>query len=273
MKIGNKFLSFLLLSFSLTSFAQNDVQQDSTGLPGDDFSLDGALENFRRSASPEEFEKLLNSENNHVNNLDLNDDGEIDYIRVIDKAEGDTHALVLQAVVSESENQDIAVIELEKQGSESAVLQIVGDEDIYGEETILEPREEAPTQSATEVVVNVWSWPAVRHIYSPAYAVWVSPWSWGLRPVWWRPWRPVRWHTFYGYHAPYRRHYVVAHHHRVVRARRIYSPVRTTSVVVRTRHQPAVVRYRAAHPVVRTTTVERGNGRVKTTRTTTRRRR
>ena len=266
----NHIVSILLTSLSLSLWAQ--TPQDSTGLPGDNFSLDGALEVFKQVESPEEFEKMLNAEGAHVNNLDLNEDGETDYVRVIDKAEGDTHALVLQAVVSETENQDIAVIELEKTGSEDAVIQIVGDEDIYGQEIIMEPDAgQRDDKSNAEVVVNVWSWPSVRYIYSPTYVVWVSPWTWRVRPAWWHPWRPVRWHVFYGYRAPYRRHYVVVHHHRVIRARPIYAPVRTTSVTVRTRHQPAVMRYRSAHPVVRTTTVERRNGRVKTTRTTTRR--
>jgi hypothetical protein len=46
---------------------------------------------------------------------------------------------VLQAVVSENEKQDIAVIEIEKTGDTTAVLQIIGDEDIYGEQVIVEP--------------------------------------------------------------------------------------------------------------------------------------
>lgn len=57
---------------------------------------------------------MINSEDNHVNNLDLNADGDIDYIKVIDKSDGDVHAFVLQVIVSETENQDIAVIEMEK---------------------------------------------------------------------------------------------------------------------------------------------------------------
>ncbi|HMW27727.1 MAG TPA: hypothetical protein PKC51_13835, partial [Ferruginibacter sp.] len=120
--------------FAGTAVAQEEA--DSTGLPGDNFSLQGALEMFKKAGSPEEFEKLINTQSNNINNLDLNGDGDIDYVRVIDKSEKDAHAFVLQVAVSENENQDIAVIELEKNGSESAVLQIVGDEEIYGEQVI-----------------------------------------------------------------------------------------------------------------------------------------
>ena len=53
-------------------------------MPGDNFSLEGALELFKQAESPEHFEELLNKEDHQVNNLDLNEDGDIDYIRVID---------------------------------------------------------------------------------------------------------------------------------------------------------------------------------------------
>jgi hypothetical protein len=66
------FLSLCLSLFTTLSLnAQNEPGIDSTGLPGDNFSLQGALQLFQQSGSPEEFEKLLNTESNNVNNLDL----------------------------------------------------------------------------------------------------------------------------------------------------------------------------------------------------------
>ena len=106
----------LILFFSIPKLKAQDAEEDSTGLPGDNFSLQGALEMFKKASSPEEFEKLINTKDNNVNNLDLNEDGDIDYIRVVGKMEKDVHAFVLQVPVSETENQDIAVIELEKTG-------------------------------------------------------------------------------------------------------------------------------------------------------------
>jgi hypothetical protein len=277
----------LLLIFSVfathNSFAQNQPGVDSTGLPGDNFSLQGALEMFQKASSPEEFEKMINSENNHVNNLDLNGDGDIDYIRVIDNADKDAHALVLQAIISESESQDIAVIELEKTGAESAMLQIVGDEDIYGEEVIVEPGEgddafltdfsdntiaHGPSlgyaSKAPAIIVNVWLWPSVRFIYGPRYVVWRSPWRWHAYPTWWRPWRPVRWHVFHPFVRPYHTRFAVVRTHRVVVAHRVYKPIRVTSVSVRSRHAASVNNFR----VTRSRTVvtgPRGNKAVKTT--------
>src|SRR5258705_10974937 len=112
------------LVITITIQAQNRPGVDSTGLPGDNFSLQGALAMFQKASSPEDFEKLLNAEDNHVNNLDLNGDGEIDYIRVIDNSERDAHAFMLQAVMYENESQDIDVIEMEKTDDTLGAVQI-----------------------------------------------------------------------------------------------------------------------------------------------------
>lgn len=253
----------LMVSGWMTSFAQGIEPE----VPGDHFSLEGALELFKKSASPEEFEKMLNSPDSKVNNLDLNGDGYIDYIRVFDRYEGNIHAFIIQAVVSDSENQDVAVIELEKLANGKAVLQIIGDEDIYGVETIIEPTREVRTYAgsmAAPTVVNVWAWPSVQYVYSPYYSGWYSPWGWHVRPVWWRSWRPVVYVHYYDYWRPYRPHYAVCHTHRVVYAHRIYRPYRTTSVIVHNRHHAQVTRYRSAYHDGRTRNDEARNSRSST---------
>lgn len=270
-------LLFILMLFSaVTAYA--NPQQDSTGLPGDHFSLQGALDMFKQASSPEEFEKLINSPGKHVNNLDLNGDGEVDYIRVIDKSANGMHAFVLQVAVSETENQDIAVIELEKTGDTTAVLQIIGDEEIYGEKVIAEASEEGDEEiddnnsrangpfsdyyGSYRMVVNVFYWPAVRYVYRPAYVPWVSPWRWRHYPGWWKPWRPLAWHVFHPRRLHYHRHYAIVRTHRVVGAHRVYFPHRASSVTVRTRTTVARNNYRVTRTKV---TGPRGNTRVKTT--------
>ena len=278
MKI-NHYLSGLItcLLLTITTQAQNRSGVDSTGLPGDNFSLQGALAMFQKAGSPEDFEKLLNAEDNHVNNLDLNDDGDIDYIRVINNSEKNAHAFVLQAVVSETESQDIAVIELEKTGDASAVLQIIGDEDIYGEQVIIEPGDEGDEEAFIDnnndnrvahgpnteyssynsrVIVNVWLWPSVRFVYAPIYRPWISPWGWRHYPGWWKPWRPFAWHVWHPFQRPYYAHCAIVHKHKLTYAHRVYIPHRVTSVTVRTRHSPVLGNYR----VIRTRTNVNGPG-------------
>lgn len=237
---------FLLLVGGMAVRGQNRDAE----VPGDNFSLEGALELFKQSQSPEEFEKLLNSKDSRVNNLDLNGDGYIDYIRVIDRTAGNVHTFTLQAVVSDTEVQDVAVIALEKKANGKAVLQIIGDEDVYGIETIIEPTQEVRVNAGTstaQTVVNVWSWPAVQYVYSPSYVVWISPWSWTVRPVWWYHWRPIVYYDYVSYWRPYRVHYVHCYTPRIVHVHRIYRPHRVTSVIVHRRHETQLTRYRATH--------------------------
>ncbi|MBK8610053.1 MAG: hypothetical protein IPL84_08915 [Chitinophagaceae bacterium] len=273
-----KQLLLVATCFTTTAFSAA-AQTDSTGLPGDNFSLQGAVDMFKQAASPEEFEKLINSKDNDVNNLDLNGDGEVDYIKVIDKSEKDVHAFVLQVAVSETENQDIAVVELEKTGAETAVLQIVGDEDIFGDQVIVEASEEgdeeinendnayrggpsADIYETNRVVVNVFFWPSVRFVYRPAYVPWASPWRWRHYPGWWKPWRPLAWHVYHPRVVRYRSHYAVVRTHRVVSAHRVYTPHRLGSPIVRTRTTVARKNYKVTRTRV---TGPRGNTRVKTT--------
>jgi len=245
-RIINRLIWVLIL---MTGWFSAQAQRQME-VPGDNFSLEGALELFKKSGSPEEFERMLNDPDSRVNNLDLNGDGYIDYIRVIDMYEGNVHAFILQSVISERESQDIAVITLEKLANGKAVLQITGDEDIYGVETIIEPTSEVRTYggtTSTRVVVNVWGWPMVRYIYGPYYSVWVSPWGWRYRPYWYHPWRPVVYYDYYSYWSPYRHYYTVCYTHRVVYAHHFYRPHRTTSVIVHKRHYDRITHYRSTH--------------------------
>jgi hypothetical protein len=240
---------------------QNDYtgEKDSTGLPGDDFSLQGALEMFKNAKTLEEFEQKLNTENNYVNNLDLNGDGKTDYVKVVDKTDGNIHAIVMQVPVNKTEIQDVAVIEIEKNGKESAMLQIIGDEELYGDSTIVEPfdvsegktMDNGPAPGSGElkfVFVNVWMWPCVSFIFAPAYVVWVSPWYYNYYPYWYQPWQPYPWymhhnhcmHYYYGYHPVY--------HYRLYNAHNYYQPHRNTSVYVVNKYKPAQENYKKKQP-------------------------
>lgn len=247
--------------------------QDSTGLPGDNFSLQGALALFKQANTPEEFERLLNTEENKVNNLDLNGDGNIDYLRVINKKQNQVQLFIIQALVSNQESQDVAVIELQKTGENTAVIQIAGDEDIYGEITLAEPVELPDSLYSAEdnsfdyspsrnhgpaagentariipagVIVNVWFWPCVRRVYAPAYVVWTSPWSWINPPVWWRPWRPMPVYAYRPVCHHYRYGYAYAPVRRIPPARGMYYPVRTYSGMVYNRNRMVVTNYRSS---------------------------
>ena len=278
--IYKKIFPFLFAGALFSFFPGKAQQATATGLPGDNFSLEGALALFEQSANPQQFEAALNTENNKVNNLDLDGDGKVDYISVMDKSDGDVHALVLQVSVSATEQQDIAVIEIEKTGFENAMLQIVGDADIFGEELIVEPDSGNGNDAAflqnnfnnymgsgpndelffkeQGIIVNVWMWPSVRCMFAPIYRPWISPWRWQRYPPRWHAWRPYTWDNWYIRRSYYKsRPFIVVHTHRAVRARQFYAPYRVTSVTVTRRNATAMQNYR----VSRTTTVTRPAGR------------
>ncbi len=244
MKTSAPLLIFLLAGATLHG---QDAAPDSTGLPGDHFSLEAALDLFKKSKDLGSFEQALNQADTKVNNLDLDGNGEVDYIRVIDNAEGDVHAIVLQVPMGTEEAQDVAVIQLERKGEQSAMVQIMGSEDLYGPNVIVEPYEEnagnlkgrngpsAPDAPPyMRVWVNVWDWSCVNWIYGPSYMVWVSPWHWDFYPPWWRPWRPYPYYSYWGWHRHYHPWYHYVNTCRVQQANALYGPRATHSPRVRT---------------------------------------
>ncbi len=252
---------------------------DSTGLAGDGFSLRAALEMFRQAKDLDAFEQALNTTDNHVNNLDLDNDGEVDYVHVRTQAEGESRVVVMQVSTSKEEAQDIAAIQMERGADGSVKLQIRGDELLYPENTIVEPTEEvkempgkargplAPAAQMT-VWVNVWGWPSVQWCYGPLWWSWNTSWYWGYYPTWWRPWRPWGWRAWWGFPRPYYGWYQPVNVCRVTHANSVYMHRRSVSAAVQRRPdvRPAGVRNKdEARPAQRT--VQPGiNERTKETR-------
>jgi hypothetical protein len=201
----NSFLVFLVMAMSLIccpGFSQTErkTEKDSTllGLPGDNLDLYAVLDLFQKSKTIEDFEKSLNAEKTGINNLDLDLDKKVDFIKVETKKNGDDFTFILQVDVSKSEKQDVAVILVSKDKNKKVTMQIVGDKDLYGKDYIVEPKAAAapavtanPGYTGTEPVkvsapvntttVVVESSPVVVYMYSPAYVPYVPPYHYALR--------------------------------------------------------------------------------------------
>jgi hypothetical protein len=203
--------------------AQNN-QNESLGLPGDNLNLYAVMKLFQDSKTLEEFEQRLNDPNSTINNLDLNGDNLVDYIKVIDNVDGDVHNIVLQVAVSPKENQDVAVFTVQRFHNGQVQIQLTGDEQLYGKDYIIEPvnseanRGETPNpgySGNTRTVndqVQVATWPLVSFIFLPTYSAWHSSWYWGYYPSYWHPWRPFSWNYYYGYQYNWN-HYYYGHYH------------------------------------------------------------
>lgn len=225
-----------LLAFLFLASTNAQRGYDRSGYDGDNFSLEGAIELFKNSRSIDDFERRLNTEDTWVNNLDLNYDGRIDYIRVEHIRQGDLHAIVLQVPINRHDVHDVAVIEIEKVGRRKAILQIIGDEDLYGQELIVEPYEgdgysngrggPSADYDFRRGYVNVYYWTPVRHIFGRRYRPYISPYRWSYYPTWWSPWRQCGWDVFRPRVVIYNRFYHVVSIHRVVRVHNFYRPYR-----------------------------------------------
>jgi hypothetical protein len=209
---------FLITSIIATMFATGtvlmaqDYPDEYLGLPGDNLNLYAVMNLFQKSETIEGFERSLNDESSRINNLDLNNDNYIDYIKVLDYVDRDVHTIVLQAVLDRNESQDVAVFTVQKFRNGSVQIQLIGDEALYGKNYIVEPiyaetpnpgytgraKRQNVAVGATDYV-QIDAWPLIRFIYLPNYSVWHSSWYWGYYPAYWQPWRPYYWHYYYGY--------------------------------------------------------------------------
>ena len=172
----------------------------------------------------DEFEQLLNNPDSAYSNLDLNGDGDVDYLRVVETADGNKHLVVIQAVLAKDIYQDVASIYVEKDEAEQVVVQVVGDEYVYGVNYIIEP------VYIYRPVIYDWFW-------GPSWVCWHSPYYWGYYPHWWHTWHCIDpylywdrcyWHH---YHHPWCS-YRTAHHHRP-HYRTMYDRVRRDDLAVR----------------------------------------
>lgn len=245
-KIHLSILYTIVFLFSFSLFSQNKDEPVALGLPGDNLNLYAVLDVFQKSPTLEEFEKSINSKDTNINNLDLNNDKLIDYIRVVSFKEGNSYSIVLQVAINDKESQDVAVIEVNKVDSKNVIIQIIGDEELYGKNFIIEPYEDDTTSGTTnpgykgneDKIYYTNDWNIVVHLYSPSFVLYSSPWYWGYYPVYWSPWPPIFYHNYWGYHHHYYTNRLY-HRYRVIRYPVYYSTYhntrRTSNIVIQNR--------------------------------------
>ncbi|UTW66602.1 hypothetical protein KFE94_00390 [bacterium SCSIO 12643] len=149
----------------------------------DNLDLEAVASVFGESKDLEDFEKRLNDPETQISNLDLNEDGEVDYLRVVENSEKETHLITIQAVLGKDTFQDVATIDVEKDDKGETQVQVVGDVYMYGSNYIIEPVYVSPP------VIYVWFW-------GPYYNPWRSPYYWGYYPPYYRPWHPYPPHRY-----------------------------------------------------------------------------
>src|SRR5690242_10408711 len=137
-KIILLYLAAVISLLNQPVFSQEDTA--ALGMAGDNLDLYAVLTTFQKSKTIEEFEKTLNDPKTKINNLDLNLDKKVDFIKVVSKKKDNSHTFILQVDVTKDETQDVAVILLDKDKNNKVSLQIVGDEELYGKDYVIEPK-------------------------------------------------------------------------------------------------------------------------------------
>lgn len=218
-----------------TTLVAQDNQKEYLGLPGDNLNLYAVMRLFQESKTLEDFERNLNDPNSTINNLDLNGDNLVDYIKVIDNVDRDVHNIVLQVAVSPVQNQDVAVFTVQRFQNGQVFIQLTGDEELYGKNYIVEPitdnanTRETPNPGYTgnnqpanvnyvrTTPFEIAAWPLIRFIFLPSYIAWHSTWYWGYYPTYWHPWRPFSWNYYYGFQNNWNRYYLRHYHQTDIR--------------------------------------------------------
>lgn len=224
-----KAYKFALVFFALMLVNVVSAQRNSTATVvaqnrdiSDNLDLQAVASVFGDSNDLEDFEKRLNDPSAQISNLDLNQDGYVDYLRIIEVAEGDDRVVVIQSVLGQDQFQDVATIEIERQRSSSSNvnIQIVGNPYIYGPNYIYEPY-----YYRTPVFFD--------YFWLSSYRPYYSPWYWGYYPTYYSYWAPMpyfRYNRHIYSHINTRNRYVYTDTRRISRADRMYSGVRGNSI-------------------------------------------
>lgn len=150
---------------------------------------------YAESRSTREFEQILNSSRYMINNLDLNRDGWVDYLRVIETRQGYYHAYLIQSCIAHGLFQDVATLVAERR-SNALYVEVIGDPYLYGYNYIVRP-----------VFVKT---PPMWDLYGrPNYAVWSSPYYYGYYPSYYTSPQPV----YLNHYQAYVTTYLTNHHY------------------------------------------------------------
>lgn len=175
-------IGFIGLSHTSTGQDLIAMQANSEDI-SDNLDLEAVTSVFGESKDLEDFEKRLNDSDTQISNLDLNNDGEIDYLRVMETADENIHTISIQSIIGKDQYQEVATIFVEKDEKGETQAQVVGDVNMYGSNYYITP--------AYQVVPVFFTF-----FWVASYHPWHSPWYWGNHPPYFRPSTP---YTAYSY--------------------------------------------------------------------------
>jgi len=121
-------ISSILLSvfFTFSVVAQDHTTVTATSSEiSDNLDLRAIASLFGDAKDLDDFEQKLNDPKTQISNLDLNNDNQVDYLRVVESVEGNTHLIIIQSVLGKDNYQDVATIQVEKDDHNKVQVQVV----------------------------------------------------------------------------------------------------------------------------------------------------
>ncbi|MCK5912946.1 MAG: hypothetical protein KAG12_03645, partial [Desulfuromusa sp.] len=104
------FYILLCLVCGSTSAAVITTESSAKNDTSEKLDLNAVASLFGRVENLEDFETQLNDPNIGISDLDLNKDGLVDYLRVVEIEKGATRLVTVQAVIGKKQFQDVATI-------------------------------------------------------------------------------------------------------------------------------------------------------------------
>lgn len=163
------FVLFLLIHFIVSlgnsnSGSDNNIVYVEKNYASDGLDLEAVLELSKNVSDPKALEEELNSPDG-INNLDLNEDGYIDYIYVTEYGDEEYKGLSLSVKPTEQEEQEIATLEFVQNDNE-VEMEAKGNEQIYGHNHYYHSR-----VTLGDIIL-------FNYLFSP-HRYWVSPFYYG----------------------------------------------------------------------------------------------
>jgi uncharacterized membrane protein YgcG len=159
----------------------SNIDVQTANVPG--FDVNEFANLLKNTKDPQTIEQAINQPNNKINNLDLNNDGNIDYLKVVESA---NHTLTVVDETSATNSVTVATLTVNPQ---QQTMQIAGNQAYCGNTYMYTSH------------YTVGDWLFMSYFLYP-HSYYVPMYHWGYYPRYYHPYRS---YYGYGYSRPYYR--------------------------------------------------------------------
>ena len=156
---------------------------------GDNLDLQALGALVQKSQNAQSIEDSLNS-NGSINNLDLDGDGNVDYIKVTEYGSGNTRGFSFAVDLPNNQSQEVATIEINQNGN-NAQMNINGNQQLYGQNNSYQSH-----ISVSDLLI--------MHYLFSSHSYYHSPYRYGYYPRYYHSYRSVPVRSYHSRVSPYR---------------------------------------------------------------------